>query len=186
MRNDTIKLGKLEVDLGELREFIVLGKKNGYAGDGKEQVLPDGSRRFIFQKGSFIYIDEYNGNTSISGHESIRKKGQLIWRMSYNAITSLDKDMAEKAFAFLKEKLFQVTSEFPFRGPEGISTNGNFVYENHSKIDPIAEEVSKRRIGCPNNLFGVKGYDNIGVLFNGRVFFKHSGNYFANLIIPKE
>src|SRR3989344_982930 len=104
-----MKLGKLEIDLEELRDFIVEGKKNCYAGNGEEVILTDGSKRLRFQEGNFYYEDSYAGYYQAPGRELVRwkrKNGQRIWQMSYSGgmidLENLNKDLVERAFAFLK------------------------------------------------------------------------------------
>jgi hypothetical protein len=82
-----IKLGKLEIDLDELRAFIVRAKKHCYAGNGEERRLADGSKQLVFQEGDFWYEDNYDGYYQAPGRELVkwqREDGQRIWQMSYS------------------------------------------------------------------------------------------------------
>lgn len=133
---EIIRLGKLEIDLEELRDFLVEAKKNCYAGNGEEQIAEDGSKILTFQKGNFHYTDNYTGFYQASGTEIIRwqrPNGQRIWQMSYSGGMlpdfSSDKNLAHATFEFLKRSLSKITRESPFRGPEGESFDeGEFKY----------------------------------------------------------
>ena len=119
-----IKLGRLEVDLGELTDFIVEAKKNGYAAGGEKRRWSDGSKTFTFHKGNFHYRDNYAGSYQAPGNEIVRWQkpdGQRIWQMSYSG-GILPKfwgnsEIKDKTLGFLKEVLLKVSHAHPFRGP---------------------------------------------------------------------
>ena len=130
-----MKVGKLEIDLNELREFLVKAKKHCYAGNGEKQILTDGSKQLTFKEGNFHYTDNYAGYFQAPGTEIVRwqkEDGQRIWQMSYsggmNPTNLSNKELAEKTFSFLKEALLQVTFENPFRGPEPSFVKEDFIY----------------------------------------------------------
>lgn len=151
---ETIKLGKLEIDLDELAKFIVKGKKHGYAGGGKYRKLKDGSKIFTFQEEDFYYEDRYWGSTQAPGRELVKwkdEKGQAIWFMSYSGgmLSKYwgDEILSKKVFGFLQEMLLLVTPEKPFRGFEDsgrlsrnrdmkyfVSTNGKINNFNGKEI----------------------------------------------------
>lgn len=144
-----IKLGKLEINLDELRAFIAKAKKNCYAGGGEEQVMPDGSKRLIFQDGDFWYEDNYAGWYQAPGRELVkwkREDGQRIWQMSYSGGMENkyigDGELTKKTFSLLKRVLLQVTPEKPFRGPDdsrsiygGSGAAGDLIYHNVTNGD---------------------------------------------------
>ena len=181
--NKIIKLGKLEIDLEEFRDFIVDAKKSCYAGNGKETILPDGSKLLTFQKGNFYYEDNYAYYYQAPGRELAKwrnKKGQRIWQMAYSGgmlnkdgmadINNKDEKLTKKTIGFLKEVLLNVPREIPFRGPRFFE-KGNFRYYNH-KIMPYAE----------NNLVRFEGMERIWLAGRGNVF---SQDYTGGLCIPK-
>ena len=172
---EIIKLGKLEINLEELRDFIVEGKKSGYAGDGKEQIAEDGSRILTFQKGNFHYTDNYAGYFQAPGTEIVRwqeSNGQRIWQMLYSGGMQPnlygDKELVHATFEFLKRSLSKITKENPFRGPEGPGfSEGEFFYGADTKGDLTRfighEKITNKRIA--------------------RLVF--SQNFIGGLIIPK-
>ncbi|MFA4952902.1 MAG: DUF5680 domain-containing protein [Candidatus Pacearchaeota archaeon] len=125
---EIIKLGKLEINLEELRNFLVEAKKNSYAGNGEKQIAEDGSKILTFQKGNFYYTDNYAGYYQAPGSEIVRwqkPNGQRIWQMAYSGGMQPnlygDKELVHATFEFLKRSLSKITKENPFRGPEGES-----------------------------------------------------------------
>lgn len=136
-----MKIGKLEVDLTELQEFVVEAGKNSYAGNIEPKRMPDGSKTYTFQKGNFHYTDNYAGSFQAPGNEIVRwqrEDGQRIWQMSYSGgmLPEFwdDEILAKKTFEFLKRVLIKGDFENPFRGPPefedenffyGMNVNGN-------------------------------------------------------------
>ena len=176
--NNIIKLGKLEIDLEELRDFIVEGKKNCYAGNGKEIILPDGSKLLTFQKGNFYYEDNYAYYYQAPGRELAKwknKDGQRIWQMAYSGgmidFNKQDKKLAKKTFGFLKKVLSKVPREYPFRGPIFFADN-DFKYYNRI--------IS---LNGQNNLLRFKGDEIIYPLEGVHSVF--SQDYIGGLCIPK-
>lgn len=184
--NNIEKLGRLEIDLEELRDFIVEGKKNCYAGNGKEIILPDGSKLLTFQEGNLYYEDNYSGYYQAPGRELVKwknKDGQRIWQMAYSGgmidLKNLDKDLVERAFAFLKKVLSKVPREEPFRGPKYFASiivptsTESFAYHNKPHSD------------AANNLIRFKGEEEIIWGHSGRFSYIFSQDYSGGLIIPK-
>lgn len=137
MKTEVIKLRGLEVNLQELSKFVVEAKKQGFAGGGLYENVPDGLKQFTFQKGDFYYTDSYIGELQFSGHETIRwgaKFAPPIWQMNYfggiNPKFFEDKELIEKNDRFLRENLMRVTPDKPFRGPEGLCCEGDLEYKN--------------------------------------------------------
>src|SRR3989338_6676711 len=181
-----IKLGKLEIDLEDLRDFIVEGKKNCYAGNGKEIILPDGSKLLTFQKGNFYYEDNYAYYYQAPGRELAKwknKDGQRIWQMAYSGgmidFNKQDKKLAKKTFGFLKKVLSNVPREYPFRGPRDFasitvpSSKESFTYRNKPSSDNL------------NNLIRFKGEEKIIRGHGSRFSCIFSQDYIGGLCIPK-
>lgn len=124
MKTQTIKLGKLEINLEELANFLVKAKKACWAGGGEEEIVMDSSKLLTFQKGNFHYTDNYAGYFQIAGNEFVRWRdfdGPRIWQMNYSGGMLPEfqgnKKLAKETDNFLREALSQVTPEAPFRGP---------------------------------------------------------------------
>lgn len=129
-----MRIGNLEVDLKKLADFLVIAKKNGYAGRKEKLRQIDGSKTFTFQHGHFHYTDNYAGSYQAPGTEIVRWEragGQRIWQMSYSG--GMHKEhwrndaLAEETYDFLKDALMLVTPELPFRGPVRYA-NGDLKY----------------------------------------------------------
>ena len=136
-----MKIGQLEIDLKELRGFIVKAKKKAYAGGGEEKRLPDGSKLLVFQEGHFYYEDNYDGRYQAPGRELVkwqREDGQRIWQMSYSGGMRPehwgDKRLSHITFEFLKNALRKIRPESPFRGLDEYK-NVEFTYEAWAEGD---------------------------------------------------
>lgn len=169
-----MKIGKLEVHLGELARFIAEAKKNCYAGNGKEEKAKDGSKVLTFQEGDFHYTDNYDGFYQAPGSEIVRWQkadGQRIWQMSYSGGMIQDywgaaETFSKGIFIFLKEVLSRVTPQRPFRGPESFDRKPYFYDDN--------------LIG---DLRGFSGEEEIGDADFDKIVFRQ--NYIGGLVIPK-
>lgn len=164
-----MKIGKLEIDLQELAEFLVKAKKNAYAGEGEEKRLPDGSKLLVFRKGDFYYEDNYAGSYQAPGNEIVRwqrEDGQRIWQMSYSGgmLPKFwgDEKLSHLTFEFLKDALMQVNSKSPFRGLK-IYGGIDFIYKAKVKGD-IQRFLGKEEIINRKSLVTVFSQDFIGGL----------------------
>lgn len=109
-------------------EFLVRAKINGYAtgGEGKEKILDDGSREFLYEENEFIYKDSYFGFNPFIGREIIKKNEKIYWEMYYSGICFLDRNGAEKVYEFLKKALQKIKISRPYRGPISFLENDYF------------------------------------------------------------
>ena len=119
-----MKIGNLEIDLKELTNFVVEAKRNRYSGGGETRMERDGSRTFLFHKGSFFYTDNYAGSYKVHGNEFVRwqkEDGRRIWHMfrSGGIVPEFlgNERVREHTFAFLREASKMVSFSHPFRGP---------------------------------------------------------------------
>jgi len=178
-----MKIGQLEINLGELAEFLVRAKKHCYAGNGEKEILPDGSKRLTFQEGNFHYEDNYDGWYQAPGSEIVRwqrKEGQRIWQMSYSGgmLSEFigDEKITKRTFNFLKKALLRVTPERPFRGPE----------KNPFKLGKVGE-IWKYHAQTWGSISRFKGEEKIILdsytpKINRAVF---SQDYIGGLVIPR-
>lgn len=129
----------MEIDLLELKKFLVEAKKRTYAGGGKEITpqRPD----FIeleFRQGHWYYRDSYYGLFQAPGQEVVRFNGKPVWAMAYSGGMLPkyhgDEKFALKTFGFLKKVMLRVTENEPFRGPRRYSEN-DYEYVNELKGD---------------------------------------------------
>jgi hypothetical protein len=164
-----MKIGQLEIDLKELRGFIVKAKKNAYAGGGEEKRLPDGSKLLVFQEGDFYYEDNYAGSYQAPGRELVKwqkEDGQRIWQMSYSGGMHpkflRDEELSHSTFEFLKDALMEVNSKSPFRGVN-LYSGIDFIYKVKVKGD-IQRFLGKEEIINRKSLITVFSQDFMGCL----------------------
>lgn len=171
-----MRIGNLEIDLSELATFIADAKRNCYAGKGKEEFLPDGSKRLIYidPKGKFWYEDNYDGYYQAPGRELVRwqkEDGQRIWQMSYSGGMKPEffgqPLIAEATFSFLKKVLSQVTPQRPFRGPARVEDD-LLLY-----INEVDGDITRFKSKSPERII----WDPFGETF--------SQDYVGGLVIPK-
>ena len=98
-----------------------------WAGNGLHIRLPDGAKRYEFEKGEFRAEDEYRGFFNSSGRTIIWSHGKPVWQMNYfGSMVSYpemwDSDeqkltYAKEVFNFLEEALRNAPKNAPMRGP---------------------------------------------------------------------
>ena len=110
-------------------EFMIKAKRATYAGKGAE-TLPsrEKSHDLIYREGDYMYYDTYLGAGKFSGEEALWRKNIPFWSMNYIGRVTGD----HFSSAFLKEALFLVPEDKPFRGPETY-TNGDYTY--HCEVE---------------------------------------------------
>ena len=157
--NDRIKIGDLEINLRDLADFIVRGKKNSYASGKEPERLPDGSERMIFKDGIWHYEDIWEGTNQGMGSERVwasqyqkyssEENSPTIWRMDYMwsimPFCINYRGYIKQIFSFLKKSLSQVTPERPLRGPEHYR-EGDFGYQSRVNGDIRRFDGSERII----------------------------------------
>lgn len=132
----------VEIDREALKQFIYKAKIRTYASGIEQQVegLRTYSHDYYYEDGSYHYHDSYVGNEIFSGQEVVTFEGQPVWALSYQGRV-LHTDFSSK---FLKEALFHVTPERPFKGPVHYQ-KGALVYhcQNDGDLDWVTgrEEV---------------------------------------------
>lgn len=116
---------KTNIEYNDLIDFLILAKRNTYAGNGVEQKESSrpGSHDLIYENDKYKYIDTYLGGERFSGEEAVFKDDIPIWAMNYSGIEINDKFSA----SFLKSALSRVKESKPYRGPE-IYREGEYLY----------------------------------------------------------
>ncbi|MBU2104797.1 MAG: hypothetical protein KKF67_03420 [Nanoarchaeota archaeon] len=149
----------------ELIDFIAYAKKKGYADPNSVwKKTKDGGEKCEVKKGDFNYDDTYFGGITDSGQERVSYKGKVVWIMAYRG-GSLNENLSDEAFNFLKECINKIPKDFPARGPKKV-TKGKWVYENKWE----------------GNILGFVGRENI-FYGNKKICFR---NYLGGLIKNKE
>lgn len=130
-----------ENDMNEIIQFLILAKKNTYAGNALEEKVPTRpkSHDLIYENGNYKYIDTYLGGEQFIGEEAVFINNNPIWAMNYNGIEINEKFSSN----FLKKALSTANSEMPYRGQRKFQdgdytyvceVNGNFKYFNGKEI----------------------------------------------------
>ena len=117
----------------KLKKFLVLAKRNTYAGLDDEAtiqstLLPQ-SMQLEFQKGKWMYRDIYQGMSFFTGMETVYYEDKPVWAMSYSGgiLPEVDTIKTTKAYEFLRSALMLVPEQLPIRGPLEYSLD-EFVY----------------------------------------------------------
>lgn len=135
--DDCMNIIKKEYIVSDIIEFLILAKKNTYAGNALEEKVSmrPKSHDLIYKDGKFKYIDTYLGSEQFIGEEAIFIDDEPIWAMNYNGIEFNDKFSSN----FLKKALSTVNVDMPYRGQNKFQdgdytyiceVNGNFEYFN--------------------------------------------------------
>jgi len=125
-----------DIDVVELKKFLLKANENGYAGDGNEvKAQRPGFEEIEYIDGDYKFRDSYTGSYFAPGQEIVYYKNKPIWAMAYAGGMNFkhhgDRKLAKDTFAFLKKALLQMDPEKPFRGPSFFK-DGDFEY--HSEV----------------------------------------------------
>lgn len=109
----------------QIINFLILAKKNTYAGNAKEEEKPTRpeSHDLIYEQDNYKYFDTYLGGERFIGEEAVFIDNNPVWAMNYNGIEINEKFSGN----FLKQALSNVDANKPYRGPE-IFKDGNYTY----------------------------------------------------------
>lgn len=111
-------------DMNEIIAFLIRAKQNTYAGKGHEvKASRTASHDFSYQENEYTYYDTYLGGERFAGEEAVWFGENPVWCMNY-----VGRVVGEHfAINFLKEALYHVPEEHPFRGP-AIYSKGDYHY----------------------------------------------------------
>lgn len=119
--------GSIIASQEQLAAFLLLAKRNTYAGKGKEEAESCRleSHDYCFRKAPFVYHDSFFGTNIFTGQELVYENNIPVWSMNYLG------RVVEKGFSadFLKEALFVGDEKNPYRGPL-LYSNGEYTYHN--------------------------------------------------------
>ncbi len=113
------KIMKINVNINELRKFLVKAKTRTYASQGEinETKLEDGGKRFVFDEEEFSYRDTYYGFNPFSGQEVVFYNKKIIWSMNYYGRIISSKVLEKQVYEFLKRAMRKINEDRLFRGP---------------------------------------------------------------------
>ena len=121
-------------DLEKLARFLVKAKIVTYASGNDEYAVPPvlaGSHQLEYFDGILRYRDIYFGGLHFIGIETVFKKEQPFWGMSYyGGVLPDSDDLHIKGMPpVLKAALCEAPLEAPYRGPASFQV-GDYFYEN--------------------------------------------------------
>lgn len=120
---------KADLDTNLIIDFLLRAKRNTYAGAGKEvESSRIASHDFCYEENHYMYYDTYLGGERFSGEEAVWVHKQPVWCMNYSGRVIGEHFSGD----FLKEALYQVPADMPYRGPR-IFTKGDYHY--HCKVE---------------------------------------------------
>lgn len=125
---------KLQINLDDLRHFLLYAKPLGYAAENPITAHP---RRLCFKdlapisQGLWVYHDSYTGSYQAPGQEWITYDGVPVWMMAYagGMVEAFwgNRDITKETIAVLKEALRRPDENLPLRGP-GYYPSGLYAY----------------------------------------------------------
>jgi len=136
-----------------LHEFIIRGRREGYAGDGKPvPSLVEGTTQFEYREGEYLYRDIFaTGDSNFGGQEMVYRGDEPIWTMVYFGALSQrglsefgergrrPKDSPpseEDIYNFLKKVLRENANLARFGGVGTLIANhGNWTYLDEAEHD---------------------------------------------------
>ena len=118
----------------EFVQFLILAKKNTYAGDGNLSAPSrPASKDLSFNQGDYLYLDTYLGSVDFIGEEAVWHLQKPLWAMNYYGVMLTD-EIPEGFSHCLKGALQNAPVEAPFRGPRRFE-DGPFEYTCQWKGD---------------------------------------------------
>ncbi|MCX6808214.1 MAG: DUF5680 domain-containing protein [Candidatus Berkelbacteria bacterium] len=145
----------MNIDSGQLKEFLFKANANGFAGDA-QKILPQrpGFTELEYREGDWTFRDSYAGHFFAPGQEIVYLKDNPIWAMAYSGGMKFelhkDSDLAYKTFVFLKEALLHMDKDKPFRGPSNFKKE-EWYYISHLKGD-LYDFLGNEKIYYQNKL----------------------------------
>lgn len=112
--------------------FLCRAKRKTYAGnEGWTASSRPESHDLAYTEGDYMYLDTYLGGEHFTGEEAVWQKGTPIWSMNYSG------RVLSEGFSgdFLKEALFHVSEDCPYRGPL-IYRSGDYTYHCIANGEP--------------------------------------------------
>ena len=114
----------------DLAAFLVAAKRSTHAADGigsASASVPTGARRRDYRAGRFAYRDVHFGLARFIGQETVALDERVIWSMVYcGGVAPAVTDEAAIALihSCLRQALYIVEAERPFRGPRAFGRDG--------------------------------------------------------------
>lgn len=115
---------QVDSSMEDMVDFLCRAKRKTYAGkSGCCASSRPASHDLKYEEGDYLYYDTYLGGEKFTGEEAVWKQGVPVWSMNYTGRLVADGFSGD----FLKDALYQVPKEYPFRGPL-IYQAGDYTY----------------------------------------------------------
>jgi hypothetical protein len=114
----------------ELAAFLVAAKRNIHATDGDGTASSSalsGAKRRDYRAGRYAYRDLRFGLARFTGQETVALDDRVIWSMVYCggvALNVTDEAAVALIHSCLRQALYIVEAERPFRGPRAFGRDG--------------------------------------------------------------
>ena len=125
----------------DLAAFLVAAKRSTHASDGNGSAVataPTGARQREYRAGHFAYRDVHFGLARFTGQETVALDDRVIWSMVYCGGVAPDvTDEAAIALihSCLRQALYIVEADRPFRGPRAFGRDGlRYLDDNEGDI----------------------------------------------------
>lgn len=126
-----------EIDLEELKAFLIRANVPHATGTAKMVKEVDSSRTIEFTDGNYRMHDNFFGGEPYGGRLVIFYKNQPIFIEVYYGQTSKP---ADEVYSFLREALQHPEKENPFRGPSQYN-KGSLTYKSQTSGDISSHTV---------------------------------------------
>jgi len=126
------------MDQNRLKEFIFAANLSGYAGGKAKNWTKEADRSTTikFEKGDWLYLDNFYGGEPYGGRTIVFFQNQPIWIMVYYGWVEPTINPKE-VYPFLREALLQMPQDAPFRGPK------KFVSHPYHYLNSWSGDVSR-------------------------------------------
>jgi hypothetical protein len=114
----------------DLAAFLVAAKRQTHASDGNRSAVATaltGARQQEYRAGRFSYRDVHFGLARFTGQETVALDDRVIWSMVYCggvAPTVTDEAAIALIHSCLRQALYIVAADRPFRGPRAFGRDG--------------------------------------------------------------
>lgn len=128
-----------EVDLGELKAFLIKANMPHATGQAEVKTENDGSRTIEFEEGEYRMHDNFFGGEPYGGRLVVFYKDKPLFMEVYYGQTSRP---ADEVYDFLREALQHPGKENPFRGPAEYK-KGSLTYKSSTEGDVTNHTVKE-------------------------------------------
>jgi hypothetical protein len=113
----------------DFRDFLIEAKQHGYgSSDAKQSTAKSGAKQIEYERGLFLYVDNYAGGNPYAGFEHVAANVDgvylPIWGMSYYETHKHPDATDQELTDVLGQVLVQPDPRLPIRGPRRWENSG--------------------------------------------------------------